>query len=223
MNPSSQDSVTRRILGDLAPVRRLPRPWKRALPVCALGLLLAALVSASLGVRHDRDRLGAIVLWGLSALQMGYAVVLIGAALRLAIPGRLLARGSAALLLLAGGGLALGITWITWWTHASHVPPGRDALYWGVCFRTPMAIGAPALLLTLLLVFRAYPTQPVLTGALAGLGAGLLSDGSWRTFCEVSDPSHVLGSHALAVLALAVAGMVFGGVAGRVAGKRRKD
>jgi hypothetical protein len=95
------------------------------------------------------------------------------------------------------------------------------ALYWTVCLRTPLVIGLPALLLTLVLAFRAYPTRPVLTGALAGLGAGLLTDGSWRTFCEVSDPVHVLTSHAGAVVVLTMAGMSLAWAAARRTGRAR--
>jgi hypothetical protein len=41
-----------------------------------------------------------------------------------------------------------------------------------------------------------------LVGALVGLGAGLVTDAGWRTFCHVSDPWHVLSAHLAAVLAL---------------------
>jgi hypothetical protein len=215
MNRSSHDAAPASILEDLGPVRRLARPWKRAVPVSGLGLLMAAAVYLKLGVRHDGAVLGRTVLWGFSALQFACAVLLIATALRTAVPGRLPARRRTALLVLAGGSLMLGITWLTWFAHASHVPAGRDGIYWAVCTRTPLLIGLPALLLTLVLAFRAYPTRPVLTGGLAGLGAGLLSDGSWRTYCEVSDPVHVLTSHTASVVLLTLGGMAIAWVAGR--------
>jgi len=215
MNPIDRDAAARRILDDLTPVRRLSRPWKRAVPVVALGLVMAAAVYLRFGVRHDAAALGRSVLWGLSALQMGYGVLLIAFALRSAVPGRVLARRLAAVLLLAGGGVVLSITWLTWFAHASHVPAGLEAHYWTVCFRTPLAVGLPALILALVLAFRAYPTNPVLTGALAGLGAGLISDGSWRTYCEVSDPVHVLTSHAASVALLTLTGILLAWLAAR--------
>jgi hypothetical protein len=207
MNPNSLPAIAPEILADLAPVRRLARPWKRTLLVCALGAVVALAVSVRLGVRADAAALGDTVLWGLSALQVCYGVALIALALRTAVPGRDLRRRAATLLLLAGAGVVVTITFVTWSAHPSHVPAGMDARYWTVCFRTPLVVGLPALLLTLLLAFRAYPTTPLLTGALAGLGAGLLSDGSWRTYCEVSDPVHVLTSHAASVVLLTLAGM----------------
>jgi hypothetical protein len=215
MNASSGSPAADRILADLAPVRRLGRPWRRVLPVAIVGGLMAAAVSLGLGVRHDATLLGGGVLWGLSAFQMCYGLVLVGTALRVAVPGRALATRLAPFLLIAGAGVIATVTWITWLAHASHVPTGSEAFYWMVCFRTPLVVGLPALALTLVLSFRAYPTHPVLTGALAGLGAGLLSDGSWRTFCEVTDPAHVVTSHAASVAALALTGAAVAWLVGR--------
>jgi|WetSurMetagenome_2_1015567.scaffolds.fasta_scaffold116304_2 hypothetical protein len=208
MNPSSHDRAAAHILEDLSPVTPLAGPWQRTLPAAALGLVLAAGVFLKLGVRHDARLLGGLALWGLSALQAAYGIVLIATALQTAIPGRAPARRRTALMLLAGGGAVIGITWMTWLVHPSHVPSGREALYLAVCLPMPLLVGLPTLGLSLFLAFRAYPTTPVLTGALAGLGAGLISDGSWRTFCEVSDPVHVLTSHTAAVVLLMVAGML---------------
>ena len=64
--------------------------------------------------------------------------------------------------------------------------------FWWYCVRGPMIIAAPVLLVASVLAMRAYPTRPVLVGALCGLAAGLLADSGWRLFCEVSSPSHVL-------------------------------
>jgi hypothetical protein len=208
MNPTSPDRAANAILRDLAPVRKLARPWQRAVPAAALGLLMAGAVHQLAGVRPDAANLGAFVLWGLSAFQMACGMVLIAGALRTAVPGRAFARRATALRLLAGGAVVLLVTWTTWIVHASRVPAGHEAHYWAVCVRTPLVIGLPALVLTLVLAFRAYPTRPAVTGALAGLGAGLISDSSWRTFCEVSDPVHVLTSHAASVVLLAIAGTV---------------
>ena len=213
--PSSLDPAAARILDDLSPVKRLSRPWRRAVPAVLLGLLMAAGVYLRLGVRDDGGVLGGTVLWGLSALQMAYGILLIAEALRSAVPGRVPRGKPLGLLLLAGGGVVVSVTFLTWLVHATHVPTGRDVLYWTLCTRTPVAIGLPALVLTLVLAFRAYPTHPVLTGALAGLGAGLISDGSWRTYCEVSDPVHVFTSHTASVLLLLVAGMGLAWIAAR--------
>jgi hypothetical protein len=45
---------------------------------------------------------------------------------------------------------------------------------------------------------------------MAGLGSGLLADSGWRLYCEVSDPVHVLTSHAGAIVALTLLGLLAG-------------
>jgi hypothetical protein len=57
--------------------------------------------------------------------------------------------------------------------------------------------------------------RPAITGALAGLGAGLFADSSWRLYCEVSDPAHVLTAHLGAVAVVTLAGTAAGLLAGR--------
>lgn len=210
------DTLEARILADLRPVRPLARPWKRGLAVCGVAALLAAVVMLRFGLRVDAPALGPGVLWGLSALEAGLGLLLVAAALRESVPGRRLAPGWAPLLLLAGISLAVTVTFITWSVHAREVPAGKTMAYWAVCFKTPTLVGLPSLIVTLLLAFRAYPTRPALVGALAGLGAGLLADGSWRTYCEVTAPVHVLSAHVASVLLLGVLGLALGAGAGRL-------
>jgi len=206
-----------RILGDLRPVRPLARPWKRSLAVTMLGVVVALALTTGLGVRKDASELGAAVLWGLSVSQAAYGFVLLVAALRSAVPGRALGARAATGLLAGGVAIVLAITYATWLTHPSHVPPAAARAYFRICLSTPVLAGLPPLALTLLLVFRAYPTRPALTGGLAGLGAGLLADGSWRTYCEVSDPGHVLSTHFASVALLAAGGMVLAVLLSRLA------
>ncbi|HEY3381937.1 MAG TPA: NrsF family protein [Vicinamibacterales bacterium] len=223
MNTNERGSIEQLILADLRPVRRLARPWQRALAVSGLAALVAWVVYRQFGVRPDAKTLGDAVLWGLSALQVLYGVLLIVSALREAVPGRMLEHRMAAVLLLVGLGVVLTVTSVTWNTHVSHVPIGKEALYWGHCFSTPILIGLPSLLVTIVLAFRAYPTRPALTGTLAGLGAGLLSDASWRTYCEITDPFHVLSSHVAAIVVLTVSGMVAGLVISRASTKTGQE
>jgi hypothetical protein len=51
---------------------------------------------------------------------------------------------------------------------------------------------------------------------LCGLAAGLLADSGWRLYCDVSSPSHVLGSHGLAIVLMAGVGAVAAGAVDRV-------
>jgi hypothetical protein len=64
----------------------------------------------------------------------------------------------------------------------------------------------PAAALASVLVARAYPTRPAVTGLLSGLGAGLMGDAGWRLFCHFSDPTHVLSAHLAAVATAGLCG-----------------
>jgi hypothetical protein len=192
------------ILADLSPVRPLPAPLRRALVLLPAGILLLALQPLIYGLRNDAAVLGLFRLWGLSAAQSLFGLLFIAAALREAVPGRTLPR--ARLLFVLGALVSVAVTFLTWESSATVVPPGRVALYWTVCFTRPVLIGLPVMAIALALAWRAYPLRAALVGAFAGLGAGLMTDAGWRIFCHVSDPVHVLSAHLAAVLALSAAG-----------------
>lgn len=67
-------------------------------------------------------------------------------------------------------------------------------------------LGAPFMVLSTLMIGRAFPTRPAIAGGLCGLSAGVLSDAGWRLSCWISDPAHIIESHGLALLSLAAAG-----------------
>ena len=74
------------------------------------------------------------------------------------------------------------------------------------CFGVAALSGVPLVAAAGWLAARALPTRPALTGALYGLGAGLVSDAGVRLFCWVSDPGHVLVSHGGAIVTFMAAG-----------------
>jgi hypothetical protein len=198
-------SAREAILADLRPVRRLGRPGERALVACGAAGVVLAVVPAWLGVRSDLRQMSGWLVWGAYLLQVVYASLLIVAALRDAVPGRQRPREST--VLFAGGiAIVLTITAVTWLGHPTSLREGTWGTSWRTCFTTPVILGLPPLLLTLYLIGRAYPLRPALVGAVAGLGAGLLVDASWRTYCPVTDPVHILTSHLAAVLVLSMAG-----------------
>ena len=100
----------------------------------------------------------------------------------------------------------LFVTALTAFASATTVSPRHFAFFWAACFAGSTLIGLPVLGLALWLALRAYPLRAGLVGGLAGLGAGLVSDAGWRTFCHIADPRHVLSAHGAAVAALSVAG-----------------
>ncbi len=202
------DVLHRAIGRDLAPVRPLPPPWRRTVVLVPLAAAVFVGVPLLMGVRQDARVLGAWWSWGISSLQVVVGFVLVGLALREAVPGSGLTRRQ--LLTAIGGAFVVvaAVTWGTYFISPTIAPPARQLPFFIYCLRHSALVGVPAVIAAGLLAGRAFPTRPWVAGALYGLGAGLMSDAGWRLFCDVSAPSHVLAAHGGAVLSLAVLGML---------------
>lgn len=196
--------LRRAIAADLAPVRPLAPPWRRALVIVPFAAAL--LVAAPLIFQfRDLDALGWLLSWGASLLQAAAGVALVAAALRESVPGRNWSVG--ALSAIAAGALTLvtAVTIASW--HASPVALVRGWLTVGlICFVASAISALPATIVAALLALGALPTRPAVTGLLAGLGGGLMADAGWRLFCHYSDPPHVLASHLGGVVCAALIG-----------------
>jgi uncharacterized membrane protein YgdD (TMEM256/DUF423 family) len=208
-----------RIAADYQPVRPLASPLVRTtwlLPLAALALFAAPV---AFEVRGDAARLGFGGTWGASALQVSVGLALAAAAMREAVPGRAWSRTAIALWLGLPLALLVLITLASW--EMSPVVLRRQWWLIGVaCFGGSLASGLPAVALASVLAARAYPTRPVVAGALLGLGAGLMADAGWRLFCHFSEPAHVLSAHAGAVLVSTVLGSA---LAAAICRARRKS
>jgi hypothetical protein len=191
-------------------VTPLATPGRRACIFTLLGVCGLALVPVVWGLRHDAPTLGVSRLWLLSALQLVFATLLFRYALAESIPGRSSSGRNLALLLALAATVVLGITALTFAASPTHVPFLRDARYLHTCSTRTVLLGAPALALAGWLLRRGLTMRPAVAGALAGLGAGLLADASWRLYCEVSDPLHVLTAHALGIVTLSLLGAMAG-------------
>ena len=194
-----------RLAADYAPVRRLRSPWTRALSILPLAVI--ALVAAPLAfkVRPDATRLGWIGVWGFSVLQSAIGFTVVVAALRESVPGRGWSRGALALWLSMPIVAIAAVTMVSW-----QVSPVLLRQEWwlgfAMCFSGSAATALPVVALASILAARAYPTRPAFAGALLGLGAGLMADAGWRTFCHFTEPSHVLSAHLAAVIVSAAIG-----------------
>lgn len=197
-----------KILSNLRPVKPLAGPRKRALVLLPLGAALVVLVPWNLGLRNDVHVLRAFYVWGLSLLQMSAGIALVAAAFREVIPGRQIPRTGLVLLFASGFVLVIGITYVTWYASGSVAPEHLRLPFWKFCFRRPIELSLPGTFLILVLAARGVIWRPALVGALAGLASGLMSDAGWRTFCEISDPSHVVSAHFAAILAATAIGSV---------------
>jgi hypothetical protein len=189
-------------------VRPLPAPWRRVLALAPLGALLALGAPLLWGWRQNLGSLGSGLAWGLAAFQVLVGLWIVGAALREAVPGRTLSPAAVAVTVLAALGVEVGVTLLTAVEVPTTVPPGAWPRFAWECFGVAAAAGAPVLMVCGFLAARALPERPALTGALYGLGAGLVADSGVRLFCWVTEPAHVLVAHGGAILALAVVGAV---------------
>jgi hypothetical protein len=195
-------------------MRPLASPWRRALVPGLAGLVLLGLVPLIYGLRFDRGAVGAALLWGGSVLQVAVGLWLVSRALAETIPGRLSGPGALARDLGLGLLAMVALTLLTFAASPTHVP-GSGARYFEVCLTRSTLLGLGPLVVSVALLARGLLMRPAITGALAGLGAGLFADSSWRLYCEVSDPAHVLTAHLGAVAVVTLAGTAAGLLAGR--------
>jgi hypothetical protein len=204
--PNLRDEVAR----TLTPVTPLAAPGRRARVFLLIGAGGLALVPMAYGVRRDAGVLGLSHLWLLSAVQIAAAAALFRQALAESIPGRTSSGRLIALALALAAALVVGVTALTFDASPTYVPFLRDARYLHTCSTRTVLLGVPALALAGWLMRRGLTMRPTVAGGLAGLGAGLLADASWRVYCEVSDPLHVLTAHAAGIVTLSLIGALAG-------------
>ena len=206
------DGLRDRVERSMTPVRPLGSPWRRAATLLPWAAILLLAVPIVWGLRGDREALGLWRLWGGSLLQIVFALVVAGAAVAESMPGRLPSRVTTASIAGIGAVAFLATTLVTYAASATFVPAAFGSRYFWICLSHPFLLGLPALGIVGVLVERGLASRPALAGALAGLGAGLVSDASWRLYCHVSDPGHVLAAHAGAIAALTALGAAAGAV-----------
>jgi hypothetical protein len=194
------------IVGSLTPVRPLPAPSRRAWMLVPLGLVLAASAPLLNGQRGDLGAYTPVLTWGATAVQSLLGLWLLALGFRESVPGRNVSWKALAMAIMMTTLLVIGITLLTNAASATVVPVGRGWEYWAECVVGPMAIGAPFMIVATLMASRAFPTRPAIAGGLCGMSAGILSDAGWRLSCWISEPSHIIGSHGLAILGLTAAG-----------------
>ena len=207
------ESLRRSILADLEPVRPLPPAWMRTLQaaaVAAAGLALAIFIF-KLSPRADLEQLPMWLSWGCTALQLGVGVLLLGMALREAVPGQGVPLG-AVVLGLGTAVLMQILVGIATWMHSPGMPlvSGHGMSAGITCTTHDAAMALPALVVTLWLVFRALPLRPSIAGLLGGAGAAVTADALTHVLCPMSDLRHVLVWHTGALIGLMLIGWLAG-------------
>jgi hypothetical protein len=195
-----------RIAVDYTAVHPLPRPSVRALAVTPLAILALLAAPAYFNVRGDAAVLGWLLTWGASLVQVALGFSLIAAALRESVPGRSWTAAQLALWIAAP---LLMVLTLTFASAASSTIPLAENTWWEVsvvCFTGSAAMALPIVALANVLSMRAYPTRPLVSGTLLGLGAGAMADAGWRIFCHFGEPAHVLSAHLGGLVGAAIAG-----------------
>lgn len=204
------------VRGDLTPVRPYLPPLLRTLMLAPAGFALLVGIPVLWSPRPNLALLGGLAGWGLSALQTMVGLVVVGLALREAVPGRELSRRALGALVLAAMFVFLGLTVTSQWL----APVALRRKVWAAealgCFRMAATWGVPALGVAGSLVVRAAATRPVIAGAASGLGVGLMADAGMRLFCGISTISHVVIGHGAAILLLTALGALAAALADRV-------
>jgi hypothetical protein len=210
---SIPESLREVISEDFQPVRPLPPVWMRTLTAIAVAAAGLAFVVAAfkLRLRPDMDQIPMWLGWGCTGLQLIVGVVLIGMALREAVPGGGVPYG--AVKLAVGTGILMQVlVGIATWMHSTGMPfPNGLGLKVGMtCATHDLALALPALIVTLWLVFRALPLRPSVAGLLGGTGAAVAADAITHILCPMSDLRHVLVWHTGVIFGLMLLGWVVG-------------
>lgn len=192
--------------GDLQPVAPLPSPWRRLLLYLPVGIALIAAMPWVWGLRANAGNLGFFATWGLSAVQTLAGLLIVGAALYEAVPGRELSGRALGATALAAIALFAALTLFTQNLAPNHMRDGVALRFAWECFWMATTWSVPALAAAAWLAYRALPTRPAIAGAICGLGAGLIADAGVRLFCWVSEPVHVLLAHGGSILFLVLLG-----------------
>ena len=198
---------------DLKPVRSLISPELRALALLPVGvLLLVGLPEFWSWKTHVA--LAPWPSWAASVVEMLLSLVILAAGLREAVPGRELS--TRALVVLISISCAAFVI-INSTTRSPHGIPEALWLHWfRECVITAVTFSIPALIAPAWLVSRALPNRPALTGALCGLGVGVMADAGLRLFCWDGEYIHILVAHGGAILLLVTLGALCATVIERI-------
>jgi len=189
---------------DLRPVRPLAAPGWRALALLPLGIALLIGLPAFWVWSRDITALAPWPWWSLSPLETAIGLVVLAAAFREAVPGSELSGIALSALVALAGGAFLAINLPS--AVAVDVSSATVVLWIRDCIEMTMTFSIPALAIPAWLVSRALPNRPAVTGALCGLGVGLMSDAGLRMLCWNGEYVHVLAAHGGAIVMLMALG-----------------
>jgi len=207
--PPLPDRLRSAIVDDMTPVKPLPSPLKRLMVVAPIiaGVLIMPMIYNDLRSTGD---FGILLSWVPVAVQVLLAFGLLVLALREGVPGWRVSPGLIFGMVLSAYSLQILVNLMMFMRTPTEAGALGGLEMWGSCFRVESLIGIPILVLVAWLVSRALPCRPLLAGFLAGTGAGIAAEASWRMICPNSAPGHVLLGHTGGILVLGLTGFLLG-------------
>jgi len=202
--------IREKIEDDFVPVRPLKEPWKRALWIFPLALLLAVAFLAVFDLRPDAANFPPLELYGLILLQVAVCYALLKAILRTGIPGSFLSLSHLVFLSAAALAVFIAASLLHHSASPNHPGAGQELSMGMACISIVGLLGAAALIGGFFLARYGLPLRAGIAGLLLGLGSGLAVEAVWRLHCPFTSWGHVLIFHGGAVFILAVAGFIFG-------------
>lgn len=195
------------------PVRPLRSPLERSLLLVILSLGLGALLLIATSLRADLGKDPWAIAYGPALLELLAGAGAFWLAMRWSVPGSGERYSRSTVLLASATGLALAAA-----LAAPHLVPSDhpgmcvgSALGMGLpCTGWQLLIAIPIFLFSLWFILRGAAVSSAIAGALAGLGAGLLSDAAIHLHCPAVDPLHTVTWHLGAVALLAAVGALIG-------------
>jgi hypothetical protein len=205
----AHDRLIQGLAADLTPVRRLPSPGKRA----SLWLVFVVAIAGALALISDLPALGRRLMaepdmWVAVTGSTLTAVLAAVAAFQLSLPDS--PRGwawlplPAALLWIGASGAGCLRAWFVPDTHAADLNEARD------CLLFILALSVPLSALIFLMLRQAYPLQPGLTAAIAGLAVAAAAATLLNFFHPFDAAATDLAVHASAVALVIVLSRTFG-------------
>lgn len=204
------DVLREAVEDDHRAVRPLHPAWMRAMAAAAILAVVLAFVLANASLRADIETLPMWLSWGCSALQLALGVLLLGLALREAIPGSGVPIGTVRLAAATALGVQILVGVATSIYSPAIVMPGSGVAPGIGCLKHEAMMALPTFAVTLLLIFRALPMRAPTAGLLGGAGATVASDGVIHLLCPMANLSHVLVWHTGAVILFMGLGWMIG-------------
>lgn len=212
--PKFPDRLSRELARDFAPVRPVLPFELRASLIAVLAAACGAFFLWKLGMRADWPALPRAAIVTVLLLKLLVGVSLIILSLREAIPGSGWSDRTRTIALCAAVGALLFLPEVFARAIAFHDSASLDP---SSCFAWIVAVSIPSFAGLFVLLARAYPLRPVMTGLTAGLGTGILAEAAIFLACANPAPIHGMAVHGSASIALGL----LGGLAGWLIGRAR--